>query len=59
MPNAGEYKSKVGLDSLYIAEVTQDDLVAYAAGTPAYFAPAAEASQRPSREATTAAMPNT
>jgi phi13 family phage major tail protein len=45
--NAGEYKSRVGLDSLYIAEVTQDDANGYVADTPEYFAPAAEASQEP------------
>lgn len=43
----GEYKSKVGLDSLYVAEVTQDDAAAYAAETPEWLAPAAEASQEP------------
>ncbi len=47
MPNAGEYKSKVGLDSLYVATVTADSAASYAAGTPAYLAPAAEASQEP------------
>lgn len=46
--NAGEYKSRIGLDSLYIAEVTQDDASAYAADTPEYLAPAAQASQEPS-----------
>jgi len=45
--NAGEYKSRIGLDSLYIAEVTQDDAAGYAADTPEYFAPAAQASQAP------------
>lgn len=40
MPNSGEYKSAVGLRNLYIAEVTQDDQDAYAAGTPEYLAPA-------------------
>lgn len=45
--NAGEYKSRVGLDSLYIAEVTQDDATAYVADTPEYLAPAAEATQEP------------
>src|SRR3989304_3409629 len=47
MPNAGEYKSKIGLDSLYVAEVTADSASAYTAGTPAYLAPAAEATQEP------------
>lgn len=45
--NAGEYKSRIGLDSLYIAEVTQDDAAGYAADTPEYFAPAATAGQAP------------
>lgn len=47
MANSGEYKSKIGLDSLYVAEVTQDDAAAYTAGTPQWLAPAAEASQEP------------
>jgi len=45
--NQDEYKSRVGLDSLYVAEVTQDDASGYAAGTPEWFAPAAEASMAP------------
>jgi len=45
--NSGEYKSKIGLDSLYVAEVTQDDSSAYVADTPEYLAPAGEASQEP------------
>lgn len=45
--NQDEYKSRVGLDSLYVAEVTQDDASGYAAGTPEWFAPAAEASIAP------------
>jgi phi13 family phage major tail protein len=47
MPQSGEYKSKIGLDSLYIAVLTQDDASGYVAGTPVWFAPAAEASQAP------------
>ena len=46
--NAGEYRSKVGLDSLYIAEVTVDTSAAYTADTPEYLAPAATATQTPS-----------
>lgn len=46
-PNAGEYKSKIGLDMLYVAEVTEDSADTYTAEAPAYFAPAAEASQEP------------
>jgi phi13 family phage major tail protein len=45
---AGEYKSRIGLDSLYVAEVTVDTASAYTADTPEIFAPAAEASQEPS-----------
>src|SRR3989304_1438727 len=48
MANEGEYKSKIGLDSLYVAEVTADSAAAYTAGTPAWLAPAAEASLEPS-----------
>lgn len=48
MPNAGEYKSKIGLDSLYTALVTVDTADTYTAETPEWFAPAAEASQEPS-----------
>ena len=48
MANADEYKSKIGLDSLYIAEVTADSASAYTSGTPQWLAPAAEASQEPS-----------
>src|SRR4030042_5934643 len=45
--NSGEYKSKIGLDSLYVASITTDDATDYVAGTPAYLAPAAEASLAP------------
>lgn len=51
--NSGEYKSRVGLDSLYIAEVTADTASGYTAGTPYYFAPAAEATLEPSTESAT------
>ena len=47
-PNANEYRSVVGLDSLYVAEVTADSAAAYTADTPEYLAPAAEASHKPS-----------
>jgi len=46
--NAGEYRSRIGLDSLYIAEVTVDTAAAYTADTPEWLAPAAEAIQEPS-----------
>jgi phi13 family phage major tail protein len=39
MPQVGEYKSNVGVRDLYYALVTQDDLSAYAADTPALLAP--------------------
>lgn len=42
-----EYKSTIGLDNLYVAEVTVDSVAIYTADTPEYFAPAAEASQEP------------
>jgi phi13 family phage major tail protein len=45
--NALEYKSVVGVDMLYIAEVTQDDSSAYTAGTPQYLAPTASISLKP------------
>lgn len=46
--NSGEYKPRVGLSDLYIAEITQDDVNGYVAGTPEWLAPAAEASLEPS-----------
>ena len=46
--NSSEYLSTVGLDDLYVAEVTQDDADAYVADTPEWFAPAAELKQEPS-----------
>lgn len=42
-----EYKSVVGIDSLYVAAVTQDDASAYVAGTPEYLAPAAAITMKP------------
>jgi phi13 family phage major tail protein len=45
----GEYKAKIGLDSLYIAQVTTDDDDEYVAGTPEKLAPAAEATQEPTQ----------
>lgn len=51
--NAGEYRSTIGLDSLYIAEVTQDDASDYVADTPEYLAPAALASIEPSQNTET------
>lgn len=43
--DSGEYKPRVGLDSLYIAEVSADEAGTYTVGVPEYLAPAAEASQ--------------
>src|SRR5512138_26981 len=40
-------KSFVGVDQIYYALVTQDDSSAYAAGTPAYLAPAMNIAQAP------------
>lgn len=45
--NEKEYKSVVGLDQLYIAEVLADTASAYSADTPEYLAPAAELSSKP------------
>jgi phi13 family phage major tail protein len=45
--NATEYLTRIGLDSLYVAAVTQDDPSGYTAGTPQYMAPSAEAVQEP------------
>ena len=50
---AAEYKSVVGLRDLYYALVTQDDASAYAAGTPAYLAPAMAANQTPASNSKT------
>lgn len=46
-PVSGEYKPAVGLRDLYYALVSQDDASAYAAGTPAYLAPAMTANLAP------------
>lgn len=48
-----EYRPRVGISDIYIAEVTQDDSSAYVADTPEYVAPAAEASQEPSSSSET------
>jgi phi13 family phage major tail protein len=45
--NASEYKSVIGLDSIYVAAVTADSASAYTAGTPEILAPAAEISMKP------------
>lgn len=45
--NANEYKSRIGLDSLYVAAVDTDAASGYAAEAPEYLAPGAEASQEP------------
>lgn len=45
--NADEYKSVIGLDSIYVATVTADSASAYTAGTPEILAPAAEISMKP------------
>lgn len=48
MPDAGEYKSVIGVDMLYVAPILQDDASAYSADTPVYFAPLAEVGVEPS-----------
>jgi phi13 family phage major tail protein len=45
--NPDEYKSVIGLDSIYVAEVMADSSTAYTAGTPETLAPAAEISMKP------------
>jgi phi13 family phage major tail protein len=45
--NSSEYKSRIGLDNLHIAEVTQDDSSDFVADTPETLAPAAKAAQKP------------
>jgi phi13 family phage major tail protein len=45
--NANEYKSRIGLDSVYVAAVDTDSDSGYSAEAPEYLAPAAEASQEP------------
>lgn len=51
--DSGEYKSRIGLDSLYIALVTNDSATGYTAGVPEYLAPAAEATQEPTQNSET------
>lgn len=48
-PNSGEYKSTIGLDSIYVAEVTEDSATAYTADTPEIFAPAMDATVEPNQ----------
>jgi phi13 family phage major tail protein len=43
----GEYKPSLGLKDIYYALVTQDDLSAYAAGTPKYLSPAMKLTLKP------------
>jgi len=49
----GEYKSTLGLRDLYYALVTQDDVDAYTAGTPAYMAPLINANAAPASNSKT------
>lgn len=44
--DSGEYKPRVGLDSIYVAEILTDTLEGFTYDTPEYLAPAAEASQQ-------------
>lgn len=48
MPNQAEYKSVVGVDSVYYALITQDDANGYVVGTPQSLAPAMEIKGTPS-----------
>lgn len=43
--DAGEYRPRIGLDSIYVAEILADELGTFTPDTPVYLAPAAEASQ--------------
>lgn len=45
--NTTEYRTSIGLDSVYVAQILQDDSDAYLADTPIYLAPAAELSGAP------------
>jgi phi13 family phage major tail protein len=45
--NVDEYKSVIGLDSIYVATVTADSSSEYTAGTPEVLAPAADISMTP------------
>ena len=45
--NATEQRTSIGLDSVYAAQITQDDSGGYVAGAPFYLAPAAELSGAP------------
>jgi phi13 family phage major tail protein len=51
--NSAEYLTSIGLSSVYVAEITQDDASAYIAGTPAYLAPVAALSGAPTINAET------
>jgi phi13 family phage major tail protein len=48
MPGVNEYKSVVGVDSVYYALITQDDANGYVAGAPASLAPAMNVKSTPS-----------
>lgn len=45
--NEGEYRSTIGLDSLYVAAVTADTSIIYTTGIPEILAPGAEISMTP------------
>ena len=55
-PQAGEYRSAVGLKDLYYALVTQDDELGYVTETPAKLAPVATAKATPSTASETQYM---
>lgn len=50
---SGEYKSQIGLDSLYYATITKDDATGYTPGTPTKLAPAASAKLSTTKSSTT------
>jgi phi13 family phage major tail protein len=43
--DAGEYRPRVGLDSIYVSQLITDELGTFDADAPVYLAPAAQASQ--------------
>lgn len=45
--NQTEYRTSIGLDSIYVAKITQDDALGYVTDAPIYLAPVAELSGAP------------
>ncbi len=48
--NQTEYRQRVGLSNLYVAQITQDDASGYEASAPVYLAPVASAKASPKTE---------